>query len=311
MAHDHSHSHGHSHGAHAHSVRRYDLMFGVGIALNLGFVVAEATFGVKANSLALLADAGHNLGDVLALLVAWAAARLSVSTPTRRRTYGMRRTSIFAALFNALVLLLVVGGIAWEALGRFFEPLPVAGTTVIWVAAAGVVVNSATALLFLRGRESDINIEGAYLHMLGDAAVSLGVVVSGIAIQQTGWNWLDPAASLAACVVIVWGTWGLLRESLFLAIDAVPSGIDPQAVQAFLASLPGVAAVHDLHIWAMSTTEVALTAHLVMPQPPAGDEFLGDLCRALQERFHIGHVTVQVERGDPGVVCRQEPEGAL
>jgi len=309
MAHDHGHSHGEH--AHAHHARDYDLMFGLGIALNFGFVIAEASFGALAHSLALLADAGHNLSDVLALLVAWGAARLSLSRPTERRTYGMRRTSILATLFNALVLLVVVGGIAWEAVGRLFTPLEVAGGTVIWVAAAGVVINGATALLFLRDRKSDVNIKGAYLHMVGDAAVSLGVLISGIAILHTGWNWLDPAASLVASALIVWSTWGLLKETLSLALDAVPAGIDPQAVNAFLASLAGVTAVHDLHIWAMSTTEVALTAHLVMPEPPASDRFIGELCRALHERYRIGHVTVQVERGDPGVICRQGSGSAV
>ncbi len=307
MNHEHDHA---SHHHHAHAARDYDLMFGAGIALNFAFVIAEAAYGVAANSLALLADAGHNLSDVLALAVAWGAARLSVTAPTKRRTYGMRRTSILAALFNAFALMVVVGGILWEALGRIFQPVQVAGATVIWVAAIGVIVNAATALLFLRDRKTDLNIKGAYLHMIGDALVSLGVAVSGIVILRTGWNWLDPAASLVACAVIVWGTWDLLRESLSLAIDAVPSGIDPEAVSAFLASRPGVAAVHDLHIWAMSTTEVALTVHLVMPNSPTDDHFLGDLCRALAERFHIGHVTVQFERGDPGIVCRQETHSA-
>jgi cobalt-zinc-cadmium efflux system protein len=310
MTHRHEDKHDHRHGAHdhVHAPARYDLAFGAGIALNFGFVVVEAVYGFAANSLALLSDAGHNLGDVLALAVAWGAMRLSRSAPTRHRTYGMRRTSILAALFNALALLLVIGGIGWEAIGRFFSPEEVSGATMIWVASIGVVINTATALFFLKGRGGDVNIRGAYLHMIGDAGVSLGVVLSGLAIRATGWHWLDPAVSLAICAVIVVGTWGLLEESVSLALDAVPSSIDPGAVRNYLGSLPGVAGVHDLHIWAMSTTEVALTVHLVMPELPQTDRFLGDLCHALQHDHGIGHVTVQIERGEPGVVCRQEPD---
>jgi len=302
--HEHEGDHGHGHG-HSHAPPSNNAAFAIGVTLNLGFVVAEVVYGLAANSLALLSDAGHNLSDVFGLLIAWGAIRLGKSLPTRRRTYGLRRSSILAALTNAIVLLVVVGGITWEAAGRFRHPEAVAGSTVIWVAGLGVVINTASALLFMAGRERDLNIKGAFLHMASDAAVSLGVVLIGFAIRATGWHWLDPAVSILIGIVIVWGTWGLLRESVNLALDAVPEGIDPQAVEAFLAGLPGVQAVHDLHIWGMSTTEAALTAHLVMPQPPENDTFLHDVNHELHERFEIGHVTIQIERGDAG--CHQAP----
>jgi cobalt-zinc-cadmium efflux system protein len=307
--HDH-HDHAHSHGAadHFHRPPGNNLAFAAGIALNLAFVVVEAIYGIAANSLALLSDAGHNLSDVFALLISWGAAHLATSLPTTHRTYGMRRTSILAALVNAIVLLVVVGGIVWEAIGRLFQPEEVATGTIIAVAAVGVAINTASALLFLAGRKGDINIQGAFLHMAGDAAISLGVVIAGILIRLTGWLWLDPASSILVGAVIVWGTWGLLRDSINLALDAVPSGIDPHAVEAFLGGLPGVQAVHDLHIWGMSTTEVALTAHLVMPQPPGDDHFLNQVCTDLQHRFQIGHVTVQIEYGTENLHCRQAPE---
>ncbi len=230
---------------------------------------------------------------------------LGKSLPTKRRTYGLRRSSILAALTNAVVLLLVVGGIVWEAVGRFTDPEAVQGGTVIWVAAAGVLINTISALLFMAGRKKDLNINGAFLHMASDAVVSLGVVLAGLGILATGWSWLDPAISIAISGIIIWGTWGLLRESLALAMDAVPAGIDSHAVETYLAGLPGVAAVHDLHIWGMSTTEVALTAHLVMPEPPADDGLLGEVCHELRHRFEIGHVTIQIEHGD--IACHQAP----
>ena len=260
---------------------------------------------MAANSLALLSDAGHNLSDVFGLLIAWGAIHLGKSLPTKRRTYGLRRSSILAALSNAIILLVVVGGISWEAIGRFFHPEVVGGGTVIWVAAAGVVINTATALLFMAGREHDLNLKGAFLHMAGDAAVSVGVIIIGFAIRATGWHWLDPAVSILIGIVIVWGTWGLLRESVNLAMDAVPAGIDPHKVEAYLAGLPGVQAVHDLHIWGMSTTEAALTAHLVMPQPPTDGKFLCEVSHELREHFEIGHVTIQIEHGDEE--CHQAP----
>jgi len=311
MSHDHHDlAHGHDAGARGHSHRppSNNLAFAAGVALNLGFVVVEVIYGIAANSLALLSDAGHNLSDVFALLIAWGAAYLSQSLPTKHRTYGLRRTSILAALINAIVLLIVVGGVLWEAIGRLFRPEEVGTGTIIAVAAAGAVINTATALFFMAGRKDDINIRGAFAHMASDAAVSLGVVVAGIAIWLTGLTWLDPASGIAVSAVIVWGTWGLLRDSLNLALDAVPSGIDPNAVEGFLANLPGVRAVHDMHIWGMSTTEVALTAHLVMPAPPADDHFLNRVCKDLQSRFRIGHVTLQIEHGTADIHCEQAPD---
>lgn len=303
MAHDHAGA-GHDHG-HAHPSASNDRAFAVGVVLNLGFVGAEIVYGIAANSLALLSDAAHNAGDVFGLLIAWAAVHFGRSLPTKRRTYGLRRSSILAALVNAVVLLVSVGGIAWEALGRIAHPEAVQPVTVIVVAGIGVLINSASALMFMAGRQGDLNLRGAFLHMATDAAVSLAVVCAGLGIYATGWIWIDPAVSLLVCVPIVWGTWNLLRESLSLALDAVPLGIDAHAVEAHLAGLPGVSAVHDLHIWGMSTTEVALTVHLVMPVPPSDDRFLGAVCGELRQRFAIGHVTIQIEHGD--VACHQAP----
>ena len=314
--HDHEHDHGghghddHGHGhrgghPHVHAPPSDNLAFGLGTALNLGFVVAEVAYGISANSLALLSDAGHNLGDVVGLLVAWGALRLAKAAPTKRRTYGLRRSSILAALVNAILLLVAVGAIAWEAVVRFHEPEPIQANVVIWVAAAGIVINAATALLFMSGRKRDLNVRGAFMHMAADAAISAGVVVAGIAIQATGWQWLDPLTSLVIAALIVWGTWGLLREALDLAMDAVPENIDIHAVETYLGALPGVRAVHDLHVWGMSTTECALTVHLVMPRPPADDAFLHGLCIELREKYSICHVTVQVEYGD--MECHQAP----
>jgi cobalt-zinc-cadmium efflux system protein len=303
----HNHSHGHDHG-HDHGPPTYNTAFAVGVFLNLGFVAVEAVYGLLAHSLSLLADAGHNLSDVLGLLLAWAAVHLSRRKPSPHWTYGMRRSSILAALANAVLLLIAVGGIACEAVRRFAHPEPVAGGTVMAVAGVGIAVNAATALLFMSGRKRDVNIEGAFLHMAADAAVSLGVVVAGAVIAHTGWLWLDPTVSLLIVAVITSGTWGLLRKSVAMALDAVPEGIDPAAVKACLAELPGVAAVHDLHIWTMSTTETALTAHLVIPGGTTGDAFLADVAKTLHDRFGIGHTTVQVERGDRGAACKLEPD---
>lgn len=305
MAHNHSHDHA---SGHAHAPADFGRAFAIGVTLNLGFVVAEAVFGVLSNSLALLADAGHNLSDVLGLLLAWGASILAKRIPSQRFTYGLRSSTILAALFNAILLLIAIGAIAWEAIQRFGHPEPVNGITVIAVAALGVVINTVTALLFMAGRKHDVNIRGAFLHMAADAGVSLGVVLAGIGILATGWLWLDPAISLTIVVVILAGTWGLLRESLGLALQAVPKGVDPGAVKAFLAGLPGVAEVHDLHIWAMSTTEWTLTAHLVCPAGHPGDAFLSDAAEKMQRRFKIQHLTLQIEVGDSQQSCQQAPE---
>ncbi|MDP2989524.1 MAG: cation diffusion facilitator family transporter [Kiritimatiellota bacterium] len=286
---------------HSHDPHNYNRAFAIGVTLNIAFVIVEATFGIMADSLALLADAGHNLSDVLGLLLAWGASILTRRTPSERRTYGLRKSTILAALFNAVILMVAVGGIAWEAVGRFNDPAEVAGGTIIIVASIGFVINGATALLFVRGRRGDLNIRGAFLHMVADAAVSLGVVLAGVAMLFTGWHWIDPVVSLMIAVVILVGTWGLLKASLNLAMDAVPEDIDPQAVTSYLKELPGVLAVHDLHIWGMSTTETALTAHLVKPAAPDDDAIIALASEELHERFGIDHTTLQWERH--GVLC--------
>jgi cobalt-zinc-cadmium efflux system protein len=295
MAHDHGHHHGPA---------NHDRAFAIGIALNLGYVATEAYFGLIADSLALLADAGHNLSDVLGLALAWGAAWLARREPTPRRTYGLRRSSILAALANAMLLLVATGAIALEAVQRLQSPAPVATGIVLWVAGVGVLVNGGTALLFLRGRAHDLNVRGAFLHMAADAAVTVGVMAAALAIGWTGWLWLDPAASLAIAAVILAGTWGLLRDSVDLALDAVPRRIDPAEVAAFLRAQPGVTGIHDLHIWAMSTTETALTVHLVRPGTGPDDGLLARLRRDLHDRFAIEHATIQVEAGEP---CPQAP----
>ena len=299
--------HEHDHSGHSHAPPANNAAFAIGVVLNLGFVVVEVCYGLAAHSLALISDAGHNLSDVFCLLLAWGAMRLTKAAPTRRRTYGWRRSSIFAALINAVILLVAVGAITVEAIRRFARPEEVAGGTVMAVAAIGIVINGATALLFMAGRKRDLNVKGAFLHMIGDAAVSAGVVAAAFAIKMTGWLWLDPAVSLVIGAVIVWGTWGLLRESINLSMDAVPAGIDPHAVENYLANLEGVTAVHDLHIWAMSTTEVALTVHLVMEQAPRDDLFLHEMSDVLRDRFGIGHATTQIECGNSDRDCRQAP----
>ncbi len=298
----HSDSNGHQHGP-----PNYNRAFALGIALNLTFVAAEAVFGVRANSLALVADAGHNLSDVLGLALAWGASLLSARIPTPRRTYGLRRSSILAALLNAVILLVAIGAIAWEAIGRFRDPGPVSSGTIIGVAAIGVVINGVTALLFMRGRERDLNIRGAYLHMAADAGVSVGVVIAGGVIAATGWFWVDPVVSLVIVLLIAIGTWGLLRDSFNLALDAVPEGIDPGAIDDYLAQLPGVVAVHDLHIWAMSTTEAALTVHLVKESDRVDDALLRRICGELHDRFGIEHTTIQFESAWADYPCGQAP----
>ncbi len=293
--------------AHSHGSANYNAAFAIGISLNLVFVVIEAIYGLRSQSLALVADAGHNFGDVLGLVLAWVAALLTRRLPTRRHTYGMRRSSILAALGNAIFLLVTVGAIAWEAIGRFRNPDPVQSNIVVWVAAVGIVINMGTALLFMAGRKGDLNIRGAFLHMAADAGVSAGVVVAGIIIGVTGWLWLDPAMSLLIVVVITIGTWGLLTESINLALDAVPESVDLHEVEAYLRALPGVAEVHDLHIWGMSTTDVALTAHLVKPTHGDDDAMLLGACKDLHDRFGIEHATIQIERGYGSAECKQAP----
>jgi cobalt-zinc-cadmium efflux system protein len=304
--HDHpGHSRGHGH--HSHAPASFDRAFLIGIALNSGFVVAETVGGFLANSLALLADAGHNLGDVLGLLLAWAAVSLAKRRPSARFTWGMKRTPILASLANAMLLLAASGAIVLEAVQRLQAPATVAETTVIWVALVGIAINGATALGFLSGRKSDLNIRGAFLHMVSDAMVSLGVVLSAVVVIYTGWLWIDPAVSIVVALAIVLGTWSLLKESISLSLDAVPASIDRGAIETYLAGLPGVTEVHDLHIWPMGTTEVALTAHLVRPGAGLDDELLADACRALATRFGIGHATLQIELGDPAHPCTLAP----
>ena len=309
MAEDHSaDDHGSHHAAHSHGAADYGRAFAIGIALNLAYVVGEATAGVVSHSLALLADAGHNLSDVLGLALSWGAAVLGRRSPSGRFTYGLGSTSILAALANAAMLLLVTGGIAWEAVLRFSDPVPVASAVMIWVAAAGIAVNGGTALLFASGRGQDLNIRSAFAHMAGDAFVTAAVVVAGVVISLTGWLWLDPAVGLAVSAVIVAGTWGLLKSAVSLALHAVPDGVDAAAVRKHLEALPGVAALHDLHIWGMSTTETALTCHLVMPGGHPGDAALNTVTQELHRRFHIAHATIQIELADSEAICTLTPE---
>ncbi len=287
--HDHSHHRG-------HASANFNVAFAIGIALNTVFVLIEAFYGWKVNSLALLADAGHNLSDVIGLVLAWGGALAGRLQPDARHTYGWKRASILAAFVNALLLLVAMGSLAWEALHRLHSPQPIQGVTIMVVAGIGIVVNTATALLFMRGRESDLNVRGAFLHMAADALVSAGVVVAGGLALAFGWNWLDPVVSLVIAAVIVVGTWNLFKQSLHLLFDGVPDGVDLHAVQVLLEALPGVARVHDLHVWAMGTSEIAMTAHLVMPEGHADDAFLRHATEQLHDRFEIEHVTLQVVR---------------
>ncbi len=281
---------------HSHAPPNFNRVFAIGVALNVTYVIAQLGFGFVAHSLALIADAGHNLGDVLGLVLAWGASYLVKRPATPHRTYGWRRTSIMAALFNAVFLLLAVGAITWEALRRLNRGGAVDPNIIMIVAAIGVVINGVTAWLFMAGRKSDLNIRGAFLHMTADAAISAGVVVAGLAIRLTGWVWLDPVTSILINLVIVIGTWSLLRESFNLVTDAVPDSIDFVRVRQYLSQLPRVTAVHDLHIWAMSTTAIALTAHLVMPAEAGGDAFLREVCDRLHHDFGIEHSTIQIEQ---------------
>lgn len=303
--------HHHHHHQHSHVPHQLGRAFAIGIALNLGFVLMEAGAGLWSGSLALLADAGHNLSDVLGLGLAWGAAWLGNRPPSARFTYGLRRSTIVAALLNAILLLLAVGAIAWESVRRFWEPAVVSEATVMAVAAAGVVINGLTALLFLRGRKEDLNVRGAYLHMLADAGISLGVVFAGLAISVTHWLWIDPAVSLAIAIAITFGTWSLLIQSLHLIFDAVPHEVDPADVRAYLAELPGITEVHDLHIWALSTTETALTVHLVRPGSSLDDDWLAAVTDTLHDRFGIEHATIQLESGQGARACPLAPEDVL
>jgi len=302
--HDHAHDHSHAHPLPPNPSRA----FALGIVLNAGFVVAEVAYGVLSHSLALLADAGHNLGDVVGLALAWGATVLARVRPSKRRTFGYRRSTIVASVANALILLFVTGGLAWESVRRLFEPQLPQGRTMIAVALVGTVVNAASALLFLRGRERDLNLRSAFLHLASDAALALGVAMTGALILATGWLWLDPAVSIALALAILAGTWSLMKKSMNLMLDAVPEGIDPEKVKGYLATLAGVVEVHDLHIWAMSTTENALTAHLVMPTSACEPAFLATACRALHERFGIDHATLQIDPQDAPSPCALAPD---
>ena len=312
----HAHSHfahddDHEHHGHHHGSMDFGRAFAIAATLNIALVIAQIVFGVLANSVALIADAGHNLGDVLGLLLAWGAHGMARWQPTKRYTYGFRSASILAALFNGIILLVATGAIAWEALRRLSGMTEVAGVTVMVVAAVGIAVNGLSAWLLMAGREGDLNVRGAFLHMLGDAAISLGVVAAGAIIFATGWNWLDPVASLVIAVLVVWGTWGLLREAIMMSLDAVPRGVDGGRVESYLRGLPGVSEVHDLHIWAMSTTETAMTAHLVRPGAGLDDHLLHEICHELEHRFGISHATLQIEAGDTEHACRLAPDHVI
>jgi cobalt-zinc-cadmium efflux system protein len=313
LIHDHNHD-GHAHAdgphGHAHAPRNFGPAFAIGVALNLIFVIVEAVYGLLANSIALVADAGHNLGDVLGLAMAWVAMALARRAPSPTLTYGLRRGTILAALMNAVLLLLTVGAIGIEGVRRLFEPAAVAGATMMAVAAAGIFVNGVTAWLFASGRNDDINLRGAFLHMASDALISLGVVIAGGLILLTGWVWLDPLVSVGVSIIILWGAWRLMRDSLAMALDAVPGGIRPEEVRVFLERQPGVVGVHDLHIWPMSTTETALTCHCMLPGGHPGDEFLARIADELRTRFGIGHATIQIEV-DEGSRCALAPDHAV
>ena len=305
----HHHAHGgHGHHGHSHAQETLGSAFAIGISLNILFVLFEAVFGFLSGSLALLADAGHNLGDVLSLAMVWGAIWLSQKKPTQYRTYGYARSSIYTSLLNAILLLIAIGVIAWEAIERFRDPAPIDSGTVLWVALLGIVINGATALLFLRGKDHDINIRGAYLHMAADAGVSLGVVIAALLMGWTGWLWLDPAVSLMIVVVIAWGTFGLFRESVDMAMDAVPNAIDLPAVRAYLLQQDDVVDVHDLHIWPLSTTSVALTAHVVRSTNVVDDAWHQKVSAGLKEKFGIDHPTVQLETLGGADLCRLAPD---
>jgi len=322
--HDHGHAHGHDHGhahggrdhhghahgpgGHHHAPADFGTAFAIGIALNTAYVAAEVFYGFMAHSVALLADAGHNLGDVAGLLAAWLAATLSKRGPSSQYTYGLKRSSILAALMNAIVLLVVTGGIAWEALRRLFDPEPSAGLVIVVVSLVGVLVNGLTAWMFMSGRKGDLNIRAAFMHMAADALLTLGVAVAGAIIMLTNWLWVDPMVSLVLSVVIIAGTWSLLRDSVMLALDGVPRTVNHAAVRSYLHALPGISEIHDLHIWAMSTTETAMTVHLVRTDVAADGSLLQRITTELRDRFGIGHTTVQFETHEAAVLCELRPD---
>jgi cobalt-zinc-cadmium efflux system protein len=307
-----NHVYAHEHQpAHVHELAHFGRAFAVAALLNIALVVAQIIYGVLAHSVALLADAGHNFGDVLGLLLAWGGQAMSNRLPTKRYTYGFQSASIIAALLNSLILLVATGAIAWQAILRIYNPSDVAGVTVMIVAAIGIIVNGASAALLMAGRRQDLNVRAACLHLFGDAAISLGVVVTGGVIAVTAWDWLDPVASLVISALIVWGTWGVLREATMLSLAAVPENVDAAVVRDYLIRLPGVTEVHDLHIWAMSTTEIALTAHLVRPGASLDDELLREAADELAERFEIRHATLQIEAGNVERACRLAPDSVI
>ena len=309
MANDHGHTqdHGDEGDGHGHVPASFGKAFAIGTALNLGFVVIEVIYGLTAGSVALLADAGHNLSDVLGLLIAWGATTLAKRRPGGRYTYGLRSSSILAAFLNALLLLVATGIIAFEAIRRLLEPAAVAGKTVMIVAAIGILVNGITALLFMRGRKGDLNIKAAFLHMAADAGLAAGVVVAGFLIVITGKTWIDPLMSLVIVVVIALGTWGLLRDSVNMSLQAAPPGLDPEEIGAFLRGCQGIEKIHDLHVWPMSTTETALTVHLLVPTGYPGDAFTAEIAAALKDRFGVGHATIQIET-DAGTLCELQAD---
>ena len=288
---------------HSHTHSNYNKAFIIGITLNVIYILVEVFYGLIINSMALIADAGHNFSDVLGLLLAWGASYLAKTATTEKRTYGFRKSTILAALFNAILLMIAVGAISIEAIRKLISPELVQGITMMMVAGVGVIINGITAFLFMKGRNKDLNMKGAFLHMAADAGVSLGVVLAGFIIYSTGWLWVDPAISLVIVLVITIGTWGLLRDSFHLSIDAVPSGINLKEVGSYLKSIDGVREVHDLHIWAMSTTETALTAHLVIPNETKDDYFLKKICGELHSRFGIEHSTIQIEKSAQSANC--------
>lgn len=303
--HDHSHTLGH-----VHAPANFGRAFAIGVTLNLLFVVTEVVYGLRSNSLALVADAGHNFGDVLGLVAAWVASLLVMRAPTQKHTYGFKRSPILAALINAALLLVATGAIIWEAIRRLETPEPVEGNIVMAVAAVGIAINLGTALMFASGRKGDLNVRGAFVHMTGDAAVAFGVVIAGFAIKATHLLWIDPIVSILVAALVLWASWKLLVEGLNMAMDAVPPTIDIAAVREYLGGLPGVKGLHDLHIWSMSTTESALTVHLVMPDG-ASDDFLLEACSHLHGDFNIGHPTIQIEKGDGNRECPLASEAVV